>query len=330
MIYYDGLDKKVFDNTKIADELIVLSGYIGIDPIQQTKNLQYDTKVIYGMYEESGISEQLHNSVVMVNNTLAKTDVLYASTPIHSKCYIWRKENEIVEALTGSANFTMPGLCTPKREILADVSSDSFSLLNEYIEEIISTSIDCCDIKKESLKIASFIKPQIISNKGILLNSDLKCEASLTGKGNEVPAMSGLNWGLAHGHVAEGDAYIQISTQMINDFPFLFPPKQMKASKDMDIGKQNRQNDYIEIIWDDGTIMKGLLEGTQEINGIIYPNKISSFPKKNILGMYIRKRLGVDSKYRISKADLENYGRTSITISLEGEGVYGMNFSPLK
>lgn len=102
----------------------------------------------------------------------------------------------------------------------------------------------------------------------------------------------------------------------------------MEFKKDKDEGKKNRQNDYIEIIWDDGTIMKGLLEGTQEINGVIYPNKISSAPKKNILGKYLRQRLGVDINHQITKADLIRYGRTDITITLEGEGVYGMNFSP--
>ena len=328
MIYSDNLEDKVFDKSKKADELIVLSGYIGIDPIQQTKGLPYDTKVIYGMYEESGISEQLHNSVVTVNNTLAKTDVLYAGSAIHSKCYIWRRENEIVEALTGSANFTVPGLTTPGRELLIDVSEDSFKILNEYVDDIIGNSVDCCDIKQDELKIASFIKPQVISKKGIILSSDMKCDASLVGKGDEVPAMSGINWGLANGHVAEGDAYIAISAKMISEYPFLFPPKQMDFKKDKDEGKKNRQNDYIEIIWDDGTIMKGLLEGTQEINGVIYPNKISSAPKKNILGKYLRQRLGVDINHQITKADLLRYGRTDITITLEGEGVYGMNFAP--
>lgn len=330
MIYYKDLEAKVFDNTKKADELIVLSGYIGIDPIQQTKNLKYDTKIIYGMYEESGISAQLHNSVVNVNNTLAKTDVLYASNAVHSKCYIWRRENEIIDALTGSANFTVPGLTTPGRELLADVSQDSYKLLNDYVNGIIADSINCCDIKGDSLKIASFVQPQLVSKDGIILKSDMKCEVSLLGKDNEVPAMSGLNWGLANGHVAEGDAYIPISKKMIEDYPFLFPPKQMKTTKGEDIGKKNRQNDYIELIWDDGTVMKGLLEGNQEINGIQYPNKIASFPKKSILGFYLRERLGVDSNYRIKRLDLVKYGNTKITISLEGEGVYGMNFAPNK
>lgn len=231
MIYNTDLEKKVFDKNKNADELIVLSGYIGIDPIQQTKSLPYDTKVIYGMYEESGISEQLHNSVVTINNTLAKTDVLYAGSAIHSKCYIWRKKNEIVEALTGSANFTVPGLTTPGRELLIDVREDSFKYLNEYVEDIIGNSVDCRDIKNDELKIASFFKPQVISKKGIILSSDMKCDATLIGKGNEVPAMSGINWGLANGHVAEGDAYIGISAKMIADYPFLFPQNKWNLRK---------------------------------------------------------------------------------------------------
>jgi hypothetical protein len=53
-----------------------------------------------------------------------------------------------------------------------------------------------------------------------------------------------------------------------------------------------RNNDSVEIIWDDGLIMEGLLEGSQPINEIIYPKKqISSFPVKAELGIYIRNRI---------------------------------------
>lgn len=327
MIYLTDLENKVFDNTKNADELIILTGYIGLDPILKTEILPYDTKVIYGMYEDRGIAKTLHESVKRVNNTLAKTNVFYSNNLVHSKCYIWRKRNVIVEALTGSANFTVPGLSTPYREILTDVTNDSFNLLNQYAEDVINNSKNCCDIKDNELKINDFIKPQFLTTKISNPSLEMVCEASLLGRGDEVPEMSAINWGLANGKVSEGDASITITKNMIEKYPFLFPPKQMKVTKETDGGKSNRQNDYIEIIWDDGVLMKGLLEGTQEINGITYPNKISSFPRKNIMGKYIRDRLHVDLNHTITKKDLELYGRTSITISMVGDGIYSMDFS---
>lgn len=327
MVFYKDLEKIIFDDTKDADELIILSGYIGLEPIQQTSELPYTTKIIYGMYEDSGISEVLHDSVVRINKTLAKTEVLYSLSAVHSKCYIWRKDNEIQEALLGSANFTMPGLNTPEREILSDVSKDSFKVLNEYVNKIIQNSVNCCNIEKSKLKIMSYIRPKFGIEENDL--SFEKCDATLLGQGNKVPEHSGLNWGLANAHVSEGDAYITITKKMIEDYSFLFPPKQMTITKASDEGKENRQNDYIEILWDDGTLMKGLLEGNQDIDGVLYPNKISSFPKKNILGKYLRNRLGVDLNHMITTDDLHKYGRTYITISLIGEGVYSMDFSPI-
>ena len=151
------------------------------------------------------------------------------------------------------------------------------------------------------------------------------CKASLLSRGTEVPAMSGLNWGLANGHVAVGDAYIAITVDLALHYPNIFPPK-ADISTDTG-GRPNRQNDPFEIIWDDGVKMQGLLEGNLDIGGIKYPNKIASFPKKSILGKYLRERLGVDLYHRITRSDLEKYGRTDITIFKDENGIYHMDFS---
>ena len=85
----------------------------------------------------------------------------------------------------------------------------------------------------------------------------------------------------------------------------------------------------MELIWDDGEKMVGLLEGqqTKTIDGLVYPKQLSSRPSKSILGKYLRRRIGVDVKHTITKADLKRYGRTSIDISLIGEGIYYLDFS---
>ena len=48
----------------------------------------------------------------------------------------------------------------------------------------------------------------------------------------------------------------------------------------------------MDVIFDDNTIMSCLLEGSQNLDGKTYPNKLSSFPKKSDLGKYFRSRLG--------------------------------------
>lgn len=77
--------------------------------------------------------------------------------------------------------------------------------------------------------------------------------------------------------------------------------------------------------------MTGLLEGTVEKKEdgktVLYPKQISSTPQKRILGEYIRKRLGVEKDAPITMKDLDEYGRTSIDVSLLGEGIYYFDFS---
>jgi len=73
--------------------------------------------------------------------------------------------------------------------------------------------------------------------------------------------------------------------------------------------------------------MDGLLEGSQMEKGIKYPNKISSFPKKSLIGIYLRKRLGVNLGESIRMEHLERYGRTDIDVSSLGNGIYYFDFS---
>ena len=79
-------------------------------------------------------------------------------------------------------------------------------------------------------------------------------------------------------------------------------------------------------------MMKGLLEGSvPHKDGTVIPKQLASSPSKNILGKYLRSRMGIkDLEYVITKADMERYGRTSVDISLISEGVYYLDFSPLK
>ena len=84
---------------------------------------------------------------------------------------------------------------------------------------------------------------------------------------------------------------------------------------------------------------KPFLEGVQKYNEQSYPKQLASYSpktpylngqrisKKSILGRYLRNRLNVGVDEIITKQILEEYGRTSITLSLVGEGVYFADFS---
>ncbi len=316
MLYTEDLEELIFHRHQMheTDELIILSGYLGPRPVARLEELPFNSTVIYGMYGSEGIKPTLHNSLTTIQGSVANLNIFYSQLPVHSKCYAWRRRGEIIHALVGSANFSVNGLTTPFREVLAETTFDTFRPLNAYIQHVLNNSISCLEIGTERI-IESIINAEF-------------CSMSLLGRDGEVQNAAGLNWGQnPNNHTTPNDAYIALRTQHIRDYPHLFQPKQMNPQHLDNRGRMQRHNDSIEIIWDDGVTMEGLLEGSQPVNGMIYPKQISSFPAKAELGEYIRTRIGVPLGQPVRRHHLERYGRTDIQVSLLGDGVYKFDFS---
>ena len=316
MLFTENLAEIIFNRHDLlpaTDEIIILSGYVGPKPIERLQTLPIPSKVIYGMYGSEGVKKTLHNSLTFLQNNIKSIDIYYSLLPIHSKCYLWMNNGEVVHALVGSANFSTSGLHTPYREILAETTRDTFAPLNLYIKNILNNSISCLELEMNEL-----IQESIFNN----------CSISLLGTDGEVQNYAGLNWGQSpKGHINRNDSYIAIRQRDLKDFPKLFPPKQSSPKRYDNRGRKHRHNDFIEIIWDDGVCMEGLLFGSQEREGIKYPKQIGSFPHYSEMGKYIRKRLGVPEGQPIRKLHLTRYGRDTINISLLNEGVYKFDFS---
>jgi len=328
MLFNENLEEIVFHRHEMfdVDELIIISGYVGPQPISRLKELPFKTTVIYGMYGSDGIGEKLHYTLQKLEDSLTNVKILYSNMPVHSKCYIWRKDLKIVTALVGSANFSVSGLSNPYKEVLAETTYDTFVPLNAYFDRILNYTVKCMDSSVKTKKRKAMIE---VESHEISENSSV-CRASFLNHKGKVPEKSGLNWGNSSAHTKLGDAYIALRKQYICEYPLMFPPKQIQPLKYTDGAKQTRQNDAVEFIWDDGTIMEGLLEGTQEVKGVLYPKQICSSPKKNILGCYLRHRLGVPLDHIITYEDLEKYGKSYVEISLQSEGVYYLDFSDKK
>lgn len=326
MFVYKNLEEIIFNRHKNvpADQLIILSGYIGPEPVLRLKNLPFPVTLVYGMYASEGIKEQLHKTLLKIQDEQDNTNIFYSQIPVHSKCYIWLKNNDINAALVGSANFSVSGLENDYKESLAEITTDSYVSLHDYYSYILDNACRCDNLNPKfkhngSMKAKSIDSMEIAPDP-MTTNIDLLSNG-------EVPEKSGLNWGIADGNVTLGDAYIPLHKATIISHPGLIPPKQGFSLQKIEGAKKSRQNDAVEFIWDDGTVMQGLLEGNNEINGLIYPKQMCSSPQKNILGKYLRNRLGVDLDYRITKEDLLRYGRTDIKVTLLGEGIYGLDFS---
>lgn len=320
MLYNRNLEEIVFDRHNIidTDELVIISGYVGPNPIQRLNQLPFKTTVIYGMYGSEGIKKKLHESLLPLNND--KVSILYSNIPVHSKCYIWKKDKKIVHALIGSANFSTNGLTTPYREVLAETTRDTFEPLQLYLNEIINNSINCeshVQVESATSNVSNVvpINPEIC---------DMILYDRRTG---ETQNAAGINWGQSTtAHVNKNDAYIAILKDNLRQYPSLFPPKQSVPRQD-NSGRPQRHNDSVEVIWDDGTTMECLFEGNQKNDGIIYPKQIASAPSKAQLGEYLRNRIGVPSGARVTRRDLNRYGRDYISVSLQAEGIYYFDFS---
>jgi len=320
MLYTSNLEEIIFQRHEIieSDELIVLSGYVGPKPINRLNDLPFHSTVIYGMYGSEGIQSALHNSLLQIKNDSANINIFYSQLPVHSKCYVWRNRGEIIHALIGSANFSVNGLNTPFREMLGETTRDSFKPLNEYLQHILNNSISCLEVDEVVIQE----EPEFTSI----------CSMSLLMPSGRVHNASGLNWGYMKNGLPSpkrgiDDACIPIRVDHIKRFPTLFPLK-LTASELRDArGRRQRDNEAIEIIWDDGITMEGLLEGTQPLEGVKYPKQISSFPDKSELGEYIRNRIGVPLGQPVRTHHLVSYGRPDIKVSLLGTGVYKFDFS---
>lgn len=335
MLFYQNLDNIIFHRNELfrCDELVVLSGYVGPHPVHRLHTLPLKTTVIYGMYGSEGIQRSLHSALLKENENLDNVKILYSTFPVHAKCYIWKYHGEVIHALVGSANFSTNGLTTPFKEVLAETTADTFDPLDRYLKMVIDEAIKCEDAVVKNNRRRS---RESQANDGLYDPDVCRMPLYILEQGQEVvPAASGINWGMAKltgSHVNINDAYIRIGADLLEHYPLLFPMKQKEPSSDETVARRDhRHNDSIEIIWDDGTSMTGLLEGsipkTENGQRVLYPKQISTTPKKAILGQYLRQRMGIPEGRAITLADFQRYGRKTIDVSLQGEGIYYFDFS---
>jgi len=320
MLYKENLEEIIFQRHNVfrADEIIVVSGYVGPKPIERLQTLPFRSTVVYGMYGAEGVKPFLHRSLTELQNTIGSLNIYYSKLPVHSKCYVWRYRGEIVHALVGSANFSVNGLTTPYREILAETTYDTFQPLNDYVQHVLNNSLSCLEATVTERTRLTKRTPQ----------NEICLMTLLDPRTGEVPPTSGLNWGQnPNNHTNPNDAYIPIRAEHIRNFPELFPPKQINPLTADSRGRFQRHNDSVEYIWDDGVNMEGLFEGSQPIDGVTHPKQASSFPSKSEIGEYLRDRLDVPRGQPVRRHHLDAYGRTNVAVSLISEGVYKFDFS---
>jgi hypothetical protein len=340
MFYYSEIYDKIFDKKIVADRLVIITGYVGPSVVNDLANLPYGVKLFVGMYGDN-VPLEIHKSLLNTSASFNNIEIFYTSKAVHSKIYVWFIKDKIVKIYIGSANFTLSGLNTPNKEVLGELLLDSFPEVNKYLKFVLDNSKPIYEkrVNKKIMKKQNTYVDEKTSKISLLSETTrgIKNLVNIQTVKGEVHAASGLNWGFSKALPKPNDAYIKITTEAILSNPLLFPIKSEK------------ENLPIEVIWDDGTKMKMLLQGSQKIDGKIYPKQIGSFDNMSELGVYLRNRIGkklnknlvlpnvskmefitIAKNYVdrfITREILEAYGRTDITAKLIGESTYYFDFS---
>ena len=73
--------------------------------------------------------------------------------------------------------------------------------------------------------------------------------------------------------------------------------------------------------------MDAIFTQSARSQGQVFYKAFESYPKNNVYGRYVRKRLGLSSNALITDSDIQKRGKDTITLELLSPGVYFCDFS---
>lgn len=311
-----------------ADELKIISGYATATMAtehledlykQNLKNIHI--KLLIGMCPSDGLSMSNHQGF----QNLVKSDskklknrfecsYIYKAPSVHSKLYIWYKNKNIYKAFIGSANYTKNAFYY-QRESLSEIKDDS---ILQYYELIEKDSIYCNHQEiEEWIRIyndGNYYRKQIYKEEANTENQEFEhITISFLGRvgkwKGKVQGTAGLNW--AHGENRKklnrnlNEAYIQLPPEIWHST--FFPEKPQ----------------HFTVVTDDS---KSFICCRAQKTGT--PGTAIETPHSNaLLGEYFRNRLGLAYGAKVTRQDLEKYGRTDVTFYKIDDENYYMDFS---
>lgn len=297
-----------------ADKLIIISGYAShnmaswhIKKINESKLSPVAIELTFGMPQVDGISKDLHEGLLNLSKFREEElssftcKYIYQGAPVHSKIYIWLKNDKPVIAFAGSANYSQNAFSKKRREYMVQCNHEE---AYAYYLELENDSIVCNHGEiEEYVKIYSNNKIDIIQNNNEEVNVP-HVTLSLLKKDGQVGHGSGINWGhRKNGTKRElNQAYIPL-------------PSKIAKSNFFPLNKQ-----HFSVITDD---RKQLILRVQQQN-----DKAITTPLNNSqLGEYFRNRMGLENGSFVTLSDFENYGRSDVTFYKIDEDQFYMDFS---
>lgn len=306
-----------------ADKLCIVSGYatsaMAFRHMETVRELgrAVEVNLIVGMSSLDGISLTNHKGFqkLVTEDFAGRFQCAYIHRPpsVHSKAYIWLKDNQPFRAFAGSANYTQAGFGV-QREILVPCDPDAGY---EYYDSLTPETI-YCEHNDAELLVQIYNDKEILRRKEAAAASEegeiqqtvsgmenlntlaRRCVSFLANDGT-LPQTSGLNWGQRVGR-EPNQAYIKLPSSVYNtDF---FPPI---AS-------------HFTVLTDDNKVMI-CARAQQHGKAIHTPHNNSE------IGIYFRHRLSVPLGDAVQRNDLDNYGRADVCFYKIDDETYFMDFS---
>lgn len=265
-----------------------------------------------------GLSETNHigfNKLVREDfSSIFKCSYIINKPSVHSKVYVWSKDNRPVKAYAGSANYTLTAYNGRKqREFIVEAEPvESF----EYIQNLIDDTIYCDNLEAENVvqiyndKAYEKLKRSQLVDTGdgeasseVIIKGLPSVTISFLGNNGDLPVRSGLNWGQRpEANREPNQGYIRVPSNIgRSDF---FPDTGVHFTIQTDDNKT--------------LICSVAQEGRKAIHT----------PHNNsLIGEYFRYRLGVPSGELVKKEDLIKYGRSTVTIYKLDNEAYYLDFS---
>ena len=300
------------------DKLCVVSGFATaamaknhIDTIKNAFKKNINIDLIVGMTPETGIGTS-HHSIFKtltddVNIPFNCSYVEMRYPPVHSKIYIWLRNNEPKLSFSGSANYTQNAFFAAQKEALSQCEPKS---AYDYFEKLMPCTIKCNHIEAEEYCKQDDV---IVKKGGYSVGAGAEslevCELPLIStKTGEIQEAAGLNWG-------QSPALKNPKNPRNKDDAYLAVPKEIRRKNFFPPRGQ-----YFSARTDDGYTITCVI-AQADGKAIHTPNDNSEF------GTYFRARLSVELGEKIETADLDRYGRRTVTFVKLDEEDYYMDFS---
>lgn len=331
-MYFDDLDKVAFFEPVKQDvnKLCILTGYATpnmaswlIKNISEKLTKPIEIELIVGMVPFDGLSvavhegfKELQTSTMPPHITKFTCSYVYNNDPVHTKMYIWLKDNTPKVAYTGSANFTQIAFSLNRRENLIDCDATE---AYEYYKAIQNDSIYCNHSEIEDHIIIYPTHPILdVENNPVEDLSGGGVEkvvlSLLNSKTGETHPKSGLNWGHRKNRYVLKSGEVKYGERNKNE-SYIPLPAVIARSGFFPLDKQ-----HFSVVTDDKHQL--ILRVEQQ------KDKAITTPLSNaLLGEYFRNRLGLSNGAYVHKEDLVKYGRTDVTFYKLDEEQYYMDFS---